>query len=65
MNPPTETVQIQTSGETRRGLWCSRCLKPACIATDLVIFSPRGISPLGVYTACLDCGLPGTLHRGD
>jgi len=63
--PDTITLYAQPSGEARHGLWCSSCLKPARIETDLLIISTDGLSPLGVFSVCTDCGLPGTLHRGD
>ncbi len=63
--PDTHTLYAQPCGDARHGLWCDRCSKPARIETDLLIMSTDGLSPLGVFSMCTDCGLPGTLHRGD
>lgn len=65
ITPDTVPVLAQPIGEERHGLWCSSCLKPARVETDLVMLTPDGLSPLGVFSMCTDCGLPGTLHRGD
>ncbi len=63
ITPGTVPVLAQPIGEERYGLWCCDCLKPSRVETDLMMLTPDGMSPFGVFSMCTDCGLPGTLDR--
>lgn len=45
-----------THGTPRVGIWCDHCALPSVLEFDLLIVNDDGVSPIGVYRFCPDCG---------
>jgi hypothetical protein len=40
----------------RTGLWCERCALPSRVEVDALWLRESGVTVLGTFTTCTDCG---------
>lgn len=53
---PRRSVTLVLETGTPRRAWCSRCLLPSVIEIDLFHLQTNGVSSMGTYRRCVDCG---------